>query len=73
MLQDPSLKTSAVWGHIGDQIVRRNFRGVTLVKRRRRIKQSGLAEAEGRQGLLIDANLTTYYKKEGICVNLAAI
>ena len=40
LLQDPTVKPSAVWGHIGDQVVRRNFKGVTLVKRKRRIKQS---------------------------------
>ena len=39
MLQDPDVQSSAFWGHIGDQVVRRNFSVVTLVKRKRTSKQ----------------------------------
>lgn len=44
VLQDPDVKSSAFWGHVGDQVVRRNFRGVTLVKRKRIIKQNDVLQ-----------------------------
>ena len=34
VMQDAEVEPSKLWGHFGEQVVRRNFKGVTLVKRK---------------------------------------
>ena len=46
VLQDPSVKPSVIWGRIGDQVVKRNFKGVTLVKRKRRINENNALQKQ---------------------------
>ena len=36
MTSNDNVKPSPVWGHMGDQVVRRNLKGVTLVQRKQR-------------------------------------
>lgn len=33
VLQDPTVRPSPFWGHVGEQVLRRNLRGFTVVKR----------------------------------------
>lgn len=54
VLQDPSVKPSVVWGHIGDQVVRRNLKGVTLVKRKRRINESDALQKQDAEENVIE-------------------